>query len=223
MSATRGCVLVFEGKPVSAYYASNCGGCTEDIRNVWPNRASDRAYWGAARFDGDATCTLDLTTEAGVRAWIESDPVVYCSPKHFKVPEWSKKYSSWTRDVPTTELTPRVALKKDIGRVLAIRPLRRGSSGRLIEAEFVGEKGSLKIGPELEIRQVLDPPLKSAVFVVDTKGPADRPEGFVIRGAGWGHGVGMCQTGAVGMANDGKGFREILAHYYPNAKVEKLY
>jgi stage II sporulation protein D len=223
VTSTRGCVLVFDGKPVSAYYASNCGGFTEDIRNVWPDRASDRAYWGAACFDGEGTCTLDLTTESGVRSWIEGDPVVFCNPHHFKVPEWSKKYSRWTRDVATTELTARVALKKDVGRVVGIRPLKRGASGRLIEAEFVGEKGTLKVSPELAIRQVLDPPLKSAVFVVDAKGPADRPDAFMIRGAGWGHGVGMCQTGAVGMANSGKGFREILKHYYPNATVEKLY
>jgi peptidoglycan hydrolase-like amidase len=221
--ATRGHVLMFEGKPVSAYYASNCGGHSEDIRNVWPDRASDRAYWDTGVFDGAGRCELDLTTDTDVRKWLDADPDVYCNPAKNKVPEWSKKNFRWTRQVSAEELTARVALKKDIGRVREVWSIRRGVSGRLIEAEFVGEKGSLRVSPELAIRQVLDPPLKSAVFVVDAVGVQDDPKQFVIRGAGWGHGVGMCQTGAIGMANRGNDFREILGHYYPNAKIEKLY
>lgn len=223
VTATRGMILAFEGAPVSAYYASNCGGFTEDIRNVWPDRASDRAYWNTAVFDGPGTCTLDLTKDEDLRKWLESDPQCYCNPSKYKIPVWAKKNFRWTVEITADQLTSRVALKKDVGRVLAVRAVKRAPSGRLIEAEFVGEKGSYKVGPELSIRQVFDPPLKSAAFVVDTVGSAEKPEKFVIRGAGWGHGVGMCQTGAVAMANAGKAFAEILAHYYPNAKVEKLY
>lgn len=223
VTSTRGCVLMFDGKPLSAYYASNCGGYSEDIRNVWPNRADDRGYWNTAMFDGPGKCAYDLTTDDGVRKWIDDSPAVYCNPTGNKVPEWANKHFRWTREIAADELTSRVAAKKEIGRVHEIRSIKRGPSGRMIEAEFVGEKGTLKVGPELAIRQVFDPPLKSAAFVVDTKGPKDKPDAFVIKGAGWGHGVGMCQTGAISMAHSGKGYREILKHYFPNASVEKLY
>lgn len=227
ITSTRGMILAFEGRPLSAYYASNCGGHTEDIRNVWPDRANDRGYWGAARFDGETTDTAatrpDLSTEEGLRQWLELSPPAFCNPAHAKIPTWAAGNFRWTREITADELTSRVTLLKDIGRVTAIRPVKRGPSGRMIEAEFVGEKGSLKVSPELAIRQVWQPPLRSAAFVVDPQGPEDGPEKFVIRGAGWGHGVGMCQSGAIGMANMGKNVREILAHYFPNATVEKLY
>lgn len=224
VSATRGLVLMFEGRPVSAYYASNCGGHSEDIRHVWPDRADDRCYWNTARMDGDGSSTLDLTTEEGMRAWLAASPPVFCNPEFAQVSEWSKKNFRWTREVSADELTTLVEAQcKGLGRITAIRPLKRGPSGRLIEAEFVGEHGSLRLSPELAIRQVFKPPLKSAAFVVDTRGDATRPEVFVIRGAGWGHGVGMCQTGAIGMANAGRKHPEILRHYYPNATIERLY
>ena len=93
----------------------------------------------------------------------------------------------------------------------------------MLEMEFVGEQGSLVVGPELAIRQVFSPPLYSAAFVVDVEGPGEAPEAFVIRGGGWGHGVGMCQTGAIAMAAQGKSFEEILRHYYRETKLKKLY
>lgn len=223
VAATRGLVLMFDGKPLSAYYASNCGGFTEDIRNVWPDRADDRGYWNTARYDGNGTTPLDLSTEKGIRAWIDSSPDVFCNPDKSKVPEWSKRNFRWTREFTADEMTSAVATKRDIGRVTAIRAVKRGPSGRLIEAEFVGEKGVLKVSPELAIRQVVAPPLRSAAFIVETRGGDAKPDAFVIRGAGWGHGVGMCQTGAVGMANMGRKHPEILKHYFSNASLEKLY
>ena len=221
--ATRGLAMVYNGKPIPAYYASSCGGHTEDIRNVWPDRAGEKSYWGAASFDGEGMFTRNLSKEEDFRKWLDDDPEVYCNPKKFKVPDWASKNFRWQREITAEELTKRVAAKKDIGRVTGIKALRRGPSGRMIEAEFVGEKGSFTVGPELAIRQVFDPPLKSAAFVVDAEGPAGRPEKFVIRGAGWGHGVGMCQTGAIAMAHAGKNFREILEHYYPSVIVQAMY
>jgi len=221
--ATRGLALLYEGRPISAFYASSCGGHTEDIRNVWPNRAGEKAYWDTAVFDGDEKFNYDLTREDDLRRWLTDDPKVFCNPSKFEVPNWASKNFRWEREVTAEELSKWVASHKDIGRVVAIRAVKRGPSGRMIEAEFKGEKDSFITGPELAIRQVLEPPLKSAAFVVDTQGPAERPERFILRGAGWGHGVGMCQTGAIAMAHAGKTFREILAHYYPSSRVETVY
>ena len=221
--ATRGLAMVYNGTPIPAYYASSCGGHTEDIRNVWPDRAGEKSYWGAASFDGEGMFTRNLSKEEDFRKWLEDDPEVYCNPKKFKVPDWASKNFRWQRDITAEDLSKWVSAKKDIGRVTGIKALRRGPSGRMIEAEFVGEKGSLTVGPELAIRQVFDPPLKSAAFVVDAEGSKDRPEKFIIKGAGWGHGVGMCQTGAIAMAHAGKNFRDILEHYYPSAIVQAMY
>jgi SpoIID/LytB domain protein len=222
--ATRGLILVSGGKPVSAYYASNCGGHSEDIRHVWPDRANDRTYWNTAHFDGDGSTPLDLASESGMRAWLDESPPVFCNPDFAKVPEWAAKNFRWTREVTADELTSLVAAQREgLGRIIAIRPVRRGPSGRLIEAEFVGENGSLRVTPELAIRQIFKPPLKSSAFIVDSRGDTTQPEVFIIRGAGWGHGVGMCQTGAVGMANAGRKHPEILRHYYPNASLSRIY
>jgi peptidoglycan hydrolase-like amidase len=225
VAATRGMILEFEGRPVSAYYASNCGGFMEDIRNVWPDRAQDRAYWDTAHFDGETSMPLDLTTEAGMAEWITSSPAAWCNPNHGRVPPWAAKNFRWVREFGAEEVTARVAARKEgLGRIKEIRPVQRGKSGRMISAEFVGEYGTLTVGPELPIRQVFVPPLRSAAFVVDTVlGADDLPSTFTIRGAGWGHGVGMCQSGAVAMDRAGRKYQEILSHYYPHARLVNAY
>ena len=217
--ATRGLALYFEGRPLAAYYASSCGGHSEDIRNVWSHRSQERGYWNVARFDGDGEYPYDLAKDEDLRRWLEADPDVHCNPSRYGVPNWAAKYFRWGREITAERLTKWVCKKKDVGRVIAIRVLKRGPSGRMIEIEFVGENGSYKEGPELPIRMVFEPPLKSAAFVVDTTGPEHRPDSFVVRGAGWGHGVGMCQTGAIAMAREGRTFREILKHYYSKAAI----
>ncbi|MDD4279976.1 MAG: SpoIID/LytB domain-containing protein [Candidatus Sumerlaeales bacterium] len=226
---TAGVILSFEGRPVSAYYASNCGGYTEDIRNVWDNRANDKAYWDAARFDGEPANNpkIDLTTDAGVKQWIANPPDAYCKPANAKV-DWAKSNWRWERQTTIDEITKLVAKHKDIGTIKEIKATKRGPSGRMIQCQFIGEKGTFEIGPELKIRSVWEPPLKSSVFTAETtatltdKDKAGKP-GFILRGAGWGHGVGMCQTGAVSMARLGKTYKQILNHYFPNCTLEKLY
>jgi SpoIID/LytB domain protein len=224
VAATRGMILEFEGRAVSAYYASNCGGHSEDIRNVWADRAMDRAYWDTARVDGDQPTAPQLQTDAEVEQWLASSPEVWCNPQFAQVPSWSAKNFRWVREFSADQVTSWVANRKPgFGRIVAIRSLKRGLSGRLMEAEFVGELGTYNVGPELAIRQVFIPPLRSAAFVVKSSGAADRPTTFTIRGAGWGHGVGMCQSGAVAMARAGRRHVEILRHYFPRAKVKDVY
>jgi SpoIID/LytB domain protein len=99
-----------------------------------------------------------------------------------------------------------------------LEPLSRGRSGRIVRLRIDGEKGSFIIGKELEIRRALSPShLYSSAFVVSRKN--DR---FILHGAGWGHGVGLCQIGAAVMANEGKPYLEILKHYYPGTEVGRL-
>lgn len=219
VDATRGMVLADKGKPISAYYASNCGGFSETIENVWKGRGEKLDYY-TGHADSTSTLALDLTKEADLRKYIDDPPAdAWCNPAKRNMPTWSSKNFRWEKVISADELTTRVARKKDIGRVTSMVAQSRGVSGRVITMEFRGEKGTFTLGPELNIRQVFDPPLKSACFYVDPVGPADRPTAFRIRGAGWGHGVGMCQSGAVAMAKHGIGYEKILDHYYAGAKL----
>jgi stage II sporulation protein D len=225
ISATRGLVLMYDGEPFSAYYASNDGGHSENIENVWPERSGPKPYWKGVPDLIDPTTPLpDLSTEEGIREWIDDRPGTYGNPALVEgLPEWAIRYFRWRTETTAEELTGFVAKHKDIGRVLAIEAVGRGVSGRMLQARFIGEKGEFITGPELAIRQVWNPPLRSAAFVVDVEGPAERPEKFVMRGAGWGHGVGMSQTGAIGRAIKGQDFRQILSHYYQGSTIGSVY
>jgi SpoIID/LytB domain protein len=116
----------------------------------------------------------------------------------------------------------------EVGDVLDLIPVERGVSGRLIRLKIVGSKSTIIIGKELEIRKALSKShLYSSAFVVDKKmNPANEnkaPESFVLKGAGWGHGVGLCQIGAAVMSTQGYSYQEILAHYFPSSQLEKIY
>ncbi len=223
IQATRSLILSYKGDAIGAYYASNCGGHSENVENVWPDRSGAVPYW-SGHADGPTTETLDLTSEPDFLRWLDSSPPVFCNPaRNSKLPSWSGRNFRWERKFTADELSTMVARRKDIGRVTAIRPGKRGISGRFIESTFVGEKGEISVGPELAIRQMVEPPLRSAAFVVTTEGPAGRPDSFTIRGAGWGHGVGMCQTGAIARALSGQDFKAILVHYYHEADVTAAY
>lgn len=223
IKATRGIIMTYDGKPIPAYYASNCGGYSEDVANVWPGRDRGIPCW-SARFDGPGEPPADLTQEANIQEWVTTEPDVYCNPNIYTdLPDWTRKNFRWTVETSAEDLTKLVAEKKDIGRVLRIEPISRGPSGRMIEVRFVGENGEYTVGPELAIRQMWKPPLKSAAFVVETEGPEGRPETFRMIGGGYGHGVGMCQTGAMARAHEGQDFRQILLHYYKDSELITAY
>ena len=114
----------------------------------------------------------------------------------------------------------------DLGQILRLEPVERGTSGRLKRLRFVGTKDSLVVGKELEIRRLLSAShLYSSAFVVDAlnvDAETKVPEAFCLTGAGWGHGVGMCQIGAAVMASKGYAYRTILQHYYQGTTIETL-
>jgi SpoIID/LytB domain protein len=223
ISDTYGLIISYAGKPIPAYYASNSGGFTEDIQNVWPGRDRNIPCWTGVA-DGVPDAPDNLRDEVTLRKWLSEKPDAFSNAERFdELPEWSKKYFRWEVETSAEELTKLVARKKDIGRVLSIKPGKRGVSGRLIDVTFVGEKGEYTTGPELKIRQMWQPPLRSACFVVDTKGPADRSDTFIMKGGGYGHGVGLCQTGAMGRAVSGQEFTDILNHYYQQAEIIEAY
>ena len=156
--------------------------------------------------------------------WIESSPNVFCNTQKEPVPEFLKyttKYFRWEVRYTQLEISNIIKNKtgEDIGRLLKIIPVSRGVSGRLTEIKLEGTKKTITVEKELSIRKALsDNYLYSSCFVVDRDG-----SNFIMKGAGWGHGVGMCQTGAAMMALQGFKYREILSHYYQNVEIVKLY
>jgi SpoIID/LytB domain protein len=169
--------------------------------------------------DSEERELLDITTEMEAREWIESEPEVYCNPDlTTELPEWSRKNFRWIREFTIDEMTEMIAGDKNIGKLINIIPLERGASGRIYKARFEFEHDSMEVNGELAIRMLFKPALRSACFVADKV-----KHGIIVKGAGWGHGVGMCQSGAVAQAKQGKDFNSILNHYYREAELINLY
>lgn len=215
---TKSLILAENDKPINAYYASNCGGHSELIKNVWGDRPAPQSY-SISQFDWKEQNDLDLSSEDNVREWIFSNPPSYCNPNiNRELPEWSQNNFRWKRELTFDEAAKMTSKGKDLGNLLDIEILERGTSGRAYLAKFVFEKENVEVKGELKIRQMFSPPLRSSCFVVDKT-----ETGFTLHGAGWGHGVGMCQSGAITMANNGKSFEEILKHYYRKAELMRIF
>jgi peptidoglycan hydrolase-like amidase len=215
---TRGLILVGEGKPIGAYYASNCGGCSERVELVWPDRSGGKA-WLPAQTDGEEVTMPDLSN---FESWLAAGPTipVYCNPDlNPGLPAWSTRNYRWERVFQEGDLVELAERHPTIGRLKAIEVLERGPSGRAIKARFIGSQGSEIRERELSIRQFFHPPLRSSAFVVSSDSADELMTTLTIKGAGWGHGVGMCQTGAISRALKGQNFRHILGHYYPGAEI----
>jgi len=235
---TRGQVLILHNMVAEAVYSSTCGGHSEDKVNVWnpPDAPHLKGKWDAPEgqtFSSIASDTypLDLTSEKHVAQWIASKPKVWCNVEaHPDLPLILTRAMDnfrWEVSFSRRELEDIIKRKsgEDIGQLLDIIPIRRGISGRLMEIEIQGTKKNLRIQRELNIRAALSQRyLKSACFVLDIEYSAEsRPVNFILKGAGWGHGVGMCQVGAGVMAAQGKKVEDILKHYYPGTKIDKVY
>jgi SpoIID/LytB domain protein len=218
VTETKSLILTEEGKPINAYYASNCGGHSELIKNVWGDRPGVDSYI-VSGFDSKDSAKIDLSDSNNLRQWLFSNPPSYCNPNiHNDLPMWSQNNFRWKVELTAETISRMVAKGKDLGTLLDIEILKRGESGRAYSAKYIFEKDSFEVKGELKIRQTISPPLRSSCFVVDKV-----DSGFVFYGAGWGHGVGMCQSGTITMAKNGSGFEEILKHYYRSAALTKAY
>ena len=226
---TRGRVLWDGEKICNAVYSAVCGGHTEDNNIVWGGEAQSYLRGG---YDGSGHLRKysDLSQDKNVRKWIDDNPPAYCNTTRGHVPEaldYTKKYFRWEVKYTQQELRDIIQKKsgRDIGDIIDLKPLARGSSGRISKLDIVGTRGDIRVERELNIRRMLsDNTLWNACFYVEKDAPRSGvPAAFVIRGAGWGHGVGMCQTGAAMMALRGVGYERILQHYYEGVKIKKLY
>ncbi len=211
IEATRGIVLLRDGGGmVDVRYSASCGGHTEDNDAIWGGDPDPSLRGRADDPNGEMTKVTD------VDAFLDEAPdSAWCG--RVKTPSARGKFR-WTERVSVADMTTRVATEyPEIGRVQSLTARQRGASGRIEMLAIAGDRGSIEVTGDLHIRRLLGG-LKSTLFEVKREGDA-----FVFRGAGFGHGVGMCQLGAIGMAEAGRSHDKILAHYYRGTHLHKLY
>ena len=229
VEATAGEVLTFEGKVCDAVYSSVCGGHTENKENVWNSPGESYLNGIMDSKNGDAG-QFNLKSEKDVLRWINSKPPVYCNVDAHKTPSTlngAVKYFRWEETFSRLHLEDIIRKKTgvDIGKFYGIVPIKRGESGRLIEIEILGSRKNHKIKKELNIRRSLsENTLRSSCFYITMTYDKDGiPAEITFHGAGWGHGVGMCQVGAAVMAEQGASYNKILKHYYPKTVLKTIY
>jgi stage II sporulation protein D len=221
IKATRGKVMFYGKQIVEAVYSSNAGGFTEDNDNVWDAEARPYLRGRPDAPDADVPEAFkDGISEDKLEAFLDSD-----MPAHSReAPVSSTKFYRWTRSVSASEPQQWLADKgNEVGRLKEARVLERGTSGRVVRLELSGTKGKTVVERELNVRRLFGG-LRSGLFVMSYDTDSDgHITTFRFRGAGFGHGVGMCQTGATGMASAGKSYVDILEHYYSGIDVRSLY
>ena len=229
---TRGEVLMDNDTICDARFSKCCGGVTEKFENCW--EPVPHSYLTALR-DDEVPSYPDLTDEREAEQWIRTSPEAFCNTTDKEIlsqvlnnyDQETTDFYRWKVEYTQEELSRLIHRKTgmDFGPIIDLIPLERGSSGRITKLKIVGVRRSFTIGKELEIRRTLsETHLYSSAFVVDKKDiRLDIPSRFILTGAGWGHGVGLCQIGAAVMGAKGYSYRKILTHYFPGASIEKRY
>jgi len=235
--STRGKVLIFFNEICDARYSKSCGGLTEDNQNVWDE--SEKKYLRSV-VDSDKINRPILNNAIGLKSWLLSSPECYCSPKvvpennlhkYLGAVDQDKNYFRWEISISQKDLINNIKTQtgKIFGYIQTLVPLKIGSSSRIlslkIEGSQDGGRGNLILNSEYDIRKVLHTNfLFSSAFLIQTEFEDDSyPAWFHLKGAGWGHGVGMCQIGALGMSLNKKTYSEILNHYFPGTHLHTLY
>jgi SpoIID/LytB domain protein len=214
--STAGEFLNYQGAICDARFSKVCGGVTERYSTAWED---EEIPYLESVCDGAESCSATLEDR------LRSDPPAYCNSRDVDLlsrvlpafDQETRDFYRWRVVYRSEELADviRSKLAIDLGPIRDLEPLARGPSGRIYLLKITGQRDYVIIGKELEIRRALSPMhLYSSAFVVDKE-----PNRFVLRGAGWGHGVGLCQIGAAVMANMGETYIEILRHYYPGTTV----
>ena len=230
IEATRGLVLTSHGQICDARFSKSCGGVSEVFENCW----ADEHYSYLERVIDSQQSTVnsqqfDLTVEANAEAWIRGEYDSLCNTHDKEIlsqvlnnyDQETTDFYRWKVEYTTEQLSELVARRSgiDFGTIVALEPVERGVSGRLTRLRIVGTKRTMVVGKELEIRRWLsESHLYSSAFVVDKT-----ENGFKLTGAGWGHGVGLCQIGAAVMGAKGYKYDEILYHYFVDSQLNVLY
>lgn len=230
---TRGELLMFDNKICDARYSKSCGGVFEEFQNCWEE--IKYPYLVAKRDMPNGNPIPDLTVEANAREWILTSPDSFCNTTDKVVlsqvlnnyDQETVNFYRWEQEYSAIDLSKLIMERSgtDYGTIIDLIPIERGTSGRLTKLKIVGSKRTRTIGKELEIRRTLSTShLYSSAFVVEKElGQDGTPVKFILKGAGWGHGVGLCQIGAAVMGEKGYSYNDILLHYFVGASLQKRY
>lgn len=232
---TRGLVLMNNDNVCDARFSKSCGGISETFENVWEPVAHPYLKSIIDNPQKQESYDQDLTNEVSAQKWIRNSPEAFCNTHDKKVlsqvlndyDQETKDFYRWKVIYSQEQIAELISRKtgRNFGSIIDLVPVERGKSGRLIRLKIIGKNNTLIIGKELQIRKVLsESHLYSSAFVVDRKEIRDGVPGeFVLTGAGWGHGVGLCQIGAAMMGEKGYSFKEILNHYFKETELRELY
>ena len=241
---TKGQILMDGDEICDARFSKCCGGVTEEFQYCWEN--TPKRYLASIRDqvseerrmkrEDSISLHASLQDEATAEAWIRSNPPAFCNTQDKKIlSQVLNDYDQETADFYRWKVTLsqekvqqllEEKLKLNVGEVLDFKAIERGKSGRISKLQIIGSEKTFTIGKELEIRRALsDSHLYSSAFVVDKYDLDEQgvPQRFELIGAGWGHGVGLCQIGAAVMGEQGFSYNDILLHYYQGAEIKKLY
>jgi len=228
---TRGVFLVYEDDICDARFYKACGGRTECFQNAW----EDSPVPYLISVSDAETEYPPVETEKYAEEWVLSRPEAFCNtsdPEFLRkiLPSFDREtedFFRWKVVYGREELEHIIRGKSgmDFGTIMDIVAMTRGPSGRITRLRIEGTRAAITVGKELEIRRWLSPShLYSSAFIIRTeRDERGIPDRFVLYGAGWGHGVGLCQIGAAVMASRGFKVEEILQHYYKGAELKKLY
>ncbi len=219
--ATRGEVLLYKNKVIDAVYSHSCGGIRATSEDIWGGipvpylkNKVDYSQWPA---------DWNLTRKVDMQRWIASSPCVYCNPDQHGFPEYAKKFFRWQKTVPLEEINRRFNDRGyAIGDLKEIRITKRTASGRVKELQAVGSARTATITNGDSI-YVLMGELHSNFFYYEPEMKDGKVVALTFHGAGFGHGVGMCQIGAYMMAKHGWNYQDILYHYFSEVELRKLY
>ncbi len=233
---TKGQILMDGEEICDARFSKCCGGITEEFQYCWED--TPKTYLTAVRDIalGVEHTLPNLTNEEEAEKWIRFNPPAFCNTQDKKIlsevlndyDQETANFYRWKEMLSQEKLQQLIAdkLKMDLGAILDMKAVERGKSGRISKLQIIGTEKTFTIGKELEIRRTLsDSHLLSSAFVVDKyeKDEQGVPQRFELIGAGWGHGVGLCQIGAAVMGEQGYHYDAILLHYYQGAEIKKLY
>ena len=228
---TRGQIITYDDEICDARFSKACGGLTEKFETAW----ADKHIPYLTSISDAAVVHNSVETEEDAARWVLSEPDAYCNTKDAAIlenilPDFDRETTAffrWEVDYSREELEEILREKSgfDFGTLKEIQPLSRGASGRIYRLRIVGSKKSVVVGKELEIRRWFSRShLYSSAFIVKTEcNPDGEVKRFVLQGAGWGHGVGLCQIGAAVMATKGFSAEDILKHYFPGTEIRNIY
>lgn len=233
---TKGQVLLDGDEICDARFSKCCGGVTEEFQYCWED--TPKNYLTAVRDIalGIESTLPNLTNEEEAEKWIRFNPPAFCNTQDKRIlsqvlndyDQETVDFYRWKVTLTQEKLQQLIAdrLKMDLGSILDMKSVERGTSGRISKLQIIGTEKTFTIGKELEIRRTLsDSHLLSSAFIVDKYDIDEQgvPQRFELIGAGWGHGVGLCQIGAAVMGEEGYQYDAILLHYYQGAEIKKLY